>query len=62
MLYSCLGTRDARHLGVSAWFTDACLACTQSFAMFGGVYAFVSCLVQRIRNKQDGEALHVPRL
>lgn len=29
--------------------------CAQSFAIFGGVYAFASCMVQRIRAKQDGE-------
>ena len=27
----------------------------QSFAMFGGVYAFASCIAQRIRQKQDGK-------
>ena len=27
----------------------------QSFAIFGGVYAFASCIAQRIRQKQDGE-------
>ncbi len=33
----------------------------QSFAMFGGVYAFASCMVQRIRDKQDGEGSFGPR-
>ena len=26
----------------------------QSFAIFGGVYAFASCIAQRLRQKQDG--------
>ena len=33
-------------------------SCTlQSFAIFGGVYAFASCIAQRLRQKQDGEPL-----
>lgn len=34
--------------------TSYCLL-LQSFAMFGGVYAFASCIAQRLRQKQDGE-------
>ena len=29
----------------------------QSFAIFGGVYAFASCIAQRLRQKQDGGPL-----
>ncbi len=32
-----------------------CCMTLQSFAIFGGVYAFASCIVQRIRQKKDGK-------
>lgn len=31
-----------------------CCIVLQSFAIFGGVYAFASCIAQRLRQKQDG--------
>ena len=34
----------------------------QSFAIFGGVYAFASCIAQRLRQKQDGEPLSLVEL
>ena len=34
---------------------DSLMSCmVQSFAIFGGVYAFASCIAQRLRQKQDG--------
>ena len=45
-----------RHLLVACDMHLRRMLCyAQSFAIFGGVYAFASCMVQRIRDKQDGE-------
>ncbi|CAL5220624.1 g2667 [Coccomyxa viridis] len=49
------GGKLIRHRGSGRW--KACRiegwTSAKSFAMFGGVYAFASCITQRIRQKQD---------